>query len=171
MLPISAYCDVKNTKEDEAKGCFVNRLTTEYIHPKHIDAESLQKLIQKNNMLSDKGRIVLDKRTNTLIIQDENSRVKIVKELVKVRDKPLCIKEEKKFDTFEYQTYHQLNTEYLRLKYIKADEVSHFIQNNNMLSDKGSSNFDWRTNTLIITDTQTVAKTIKQKKNKLYFPY
>ncbi len=92
MLPIFAYCEVKNTKEDGAKGCLVNRLTTGYIRPKHIDVEGLQKLIQKHHILSDKGSIVLDKRTNTLIIQDEKPVVKTIKQFIEKVDKPISTK-------------------------------------------------------------------------------
>ncbi len=60
--------------------------------------------------------------------------------------------------------------EYIPLKHLKASEISYFIQNNHMLSDKGKSNFDWRTNTLIITDTQAVAKTIKEFVKKVDKP-
>ncbi len=60
--------------------------------------------------------------------------------------------------------------EYIPLKYLKASEISSFIQNNQMLSEKGNCNFDWRTNTLIITDTQAVAKTIKEFVKKVDKP-
>ena len=74
-------------------------LVTEYIAVNFAKAEEMIKLIQTNNtpnerngsgsMLSDRGSVSVDARTNTLLVQDTISRVDEVRNMVKSLDVPV----------------------------------------------------------------------------------
>ena len=73
-------------------------LVTEYIAVNFAKAEEMIKLIQKNtadqrngsgSMLSDRGSVSVDARTNTLLVQDTISRVDEVRNMVKSLDVPV----------------------------------------------------------------------------------
>ncbi len=51
-----------------------------------------------------------------------------------------------------YEIYPSLPIEYIPLKHLKADEVSYFIQNIHLFSDKDGCYFEKSTKRLIIQD-------------------
>ncbi|WP_218059169.1 type IV pilus secretin PilQ [Gilliamella sp. wkB178] len=55
----------------------------------HVDLTTLQETIQQQGLLSERGKAVIDKRTNSLIITDLNQQFDGIKKLVKVMDKPM----------------------------------------------------------------------------------
>ncbi len=69
-----------------------------------------------------------------------------------------------------HRRYPSLPIESLHLKHVKAKEVNYFIQKNNMLSEKGSCAFDFRTNTLIIQDERHLIEKIKEFVEKVDKP-
>ena len=66
-------------------------LRTEYISISYAQADSLANLIQKegSNLLSDRGTVSIDQRTNTLIIQDTASSLEAIRALVNKLDVPV----------------------------------------------------------------------------------
>jgi type IV pilus assembly protein PilQ len=70
-------------------------LITEYIPINFAKASDLATLIQKrssdknHSLLSDRGNVSVDERTNTLLIQDTASRVQDIRELIKALDVPV----------------------------------------------------------------------------------
>lgn len=66
-------------------------LSTAYIQVNYAKAAKLADLIksQKTSLLSDRGSITTDPRTNTLIVQDTNSHIDQVRKLVHVLDVPV----------------------------------------------------------------------------------
>ncbi|WP_020559976.1 type IV pilus secretin PilQ [Thiofilum flexile] len=70
-------------------------LTTEYIPINFAKAADLANLIQKrssdknHSLLSDRGNVSVDDRTNTLLIQDTATRVRDIRELIKALDIPV----------------------------------------------------------------------------------
>ena len=55
----------------------------------HVDLTTLQEAIQQQGLLSERGKAVIDKRTNSLIITDLTQQFDGIKKLVKVMDKPM----------------------------------------------------------------------------------
>ncbi|WP_218056587.1 secretin N-terminal domain-containing protein [Gilliamella sp. wkB112] len=55
----------------------------------NIDLTTLQETIQQQGLLSERGKAVIDKRTNSLIITDLTQQFDGIKKLVKVMDKPM----------------------------------------------------------------------------------
>lgn len=70
-------------------------LITEYIPVNFAKAADLAGLIQKSqgedkqSLLSNRGKISVDERTNTLLVQDTASQVKAIRDLVKALDVPV----------------------------------------------------------------------------------
>jgi len=66
-------------------------LSTAYIQVNYAKASDLASLIksQKTSLLSDRGSITTDSRTNTLIVQDTNAHIGQVRKLVHVLDVPV----------------------------------------------------------------------------------
>jgi type IV pilus assembly protein PilQ len=71
-------------------------LVTEYIAINFAKAQDLADLIQKSkgtedkqSLLSPRGKVSVDERTNTLLVQDTASQVRAVKDLVKALDIPV----------------------------------------------------------------------------------
>jgi type IV pilus assembly protein PilQ len=66
-------------------------LRTEFVQINYADAADLMGLIQadENNLLSERGNVSIDARTNTLIIQDVTSSLEAVRGLIKELDVPI----------------------------------------------------------------------------------
>ncbi len=70
-------------------------LITEYIPVNFAKASDLAGLIQKSqgedkqSLLSNRGKVSVDERTNTLLVQDTASQVKAIRDLVKALDVPV----------------------------------------------------------------------------------
>jgi type IV pilus assembly protein PilQ len=66
-------------------------LSTAYVQVNYAKAANLAALIksQKTSLLSDRGSITTDPRTNTLIVQDTNAHIDQVRKLVHVLDVPV----------------------------------------------------------------------------------
>lgn len=70
-------------------------LITEYISVNYAKAEDMSSLVQsaggkdEGSLLSKRGSVSLDKRTNTLLVQDTASRVNQIREMVKNLDVPV----------------------------------------------------------------------------------
>lgn len=66
-------------------------LRTEFVSINYADASDLMGLIaaEENNLLSERGNVSIDARTNTLIIQDVSSSLEAVRELIEELDVPI----------------------------------------------------------------------------------
>ena len=67
-------------------------LRTEYVSINYANAQNIAGLIQQaegNNLLSARGNVAIDERTNTLIIQDTSSSIEAVLDLVSKLDIPV----------------------------------------------------------------------------------
>jgi len=67
-------------------------LVSEYLQVNYAKADDLAKLIMgksKNSLLSDRGSVALDDRTNTLMVQDTAERVSDIRRLVSTLDIPV----------------------------------------------------------------------------------
>lgn len=66
-------------------------LRTEFVSINYADASDLMGLIaaQENNLLSDRGNVSIDARTNTLIIQDVATSLDAIRELIEELDVPI----------------------------------------------------------------------------------
>lgn len=66
-------------------------LRTEFVAINYADAADLMSLIQaeENNLLSERGNVSIDARTNTLIIQDVSASLEAVRELIEELDVPV----------------------------------------------------------------------------------
>ncbi len=66
-------------------------LRTEFVTVNYADANDLVNLIQadENNLLSERGTVSIDERTNTLIIQDVSASLQAIRELVTELDVPV----------------------------------------------------------------------------------
>ncbi len=66
-------------------------LRTEFVQINYADAADLMGLIQadENNLLSERGNVSIDARTNTLIIQDVSSSLEAVRGLISELDVPI----------------------------------------------------------------------------------
>lgn len=67
-------------------------IKTEYIKINYAKAEEVIKMIkddEKNSMLSSRGNISFDARTNTLLLKEIEDRINDIKELIKILDVPI----------------------------------------------------------------------------------
>lgn len=66
-------------------------LHTAYIQINYAKAQNLAKLIksQKSSLLSSRGKVTVDPRTNTLIVRDTDSHIAQVRKLVRILDVPV----------------------------------------------------------------------------------
>lgn len=66
-------------------------LRTEFVQINYADASDLMSLIQasENNLLSERGNVSIDARTNTLIIQDVSSSLESIRSLISELDVPV----------------------------------------------------------------------------------
>lgn len=66
-------------------------LRTEFVSINYADAADLMSLIQaeENNLLSERGNVSMDARTNTLIVQDVSSSLEAIRELIEELDVPV----------------------------------------------------------------------------------
>lgn len=66
-------------------------LRTEFVPINYADASDLMALIsaQENNLLSERGNVSIDSRTNTLIIQDVSASLEAIRELIEELDVPV----------------------------------------------------------------------------------
>ncbi|MCX8664820.1 MULTISPECIES: secretin N-terminal domain-containing protein [unclassified Gilliamella] len=56
---------------------------------KHADLTTLNETILQNGLLSERGKVIMDKRTNSLIIMDLPKQFKAINNLIKSIDKPM----------------------------------------------------------------------------------
>lgn len=66
-------------------------LRTEFIQINYAKAGELASLIQsdQNNLLSDRGNVTIDQRTNTLIVQDVSTSLEAIREMITKLDIPI----------------------------------------------------------------------------------
>jgi len=66
-------------------------LTSEYIQVNYAKADELVNIIQDNNntLLSERGQVTVDERTNILLIKDTRENIEMVKDLLKNLDIPV----------------------------------------------------------------------------------
>lgn len=76
--------------ESQKKIAALAPLRTEYIRINYAKAEDLESLIKREgSLLSQRGSITVDKRTNTLIIQDTERKLGEIKEVISTLDIPV----------------------------------------------------------------------------------
>jgi len=120
---------------DEEPELFVETVTLKF-----LDAKDLRPVIEK--MLSGRGSISIEGKTNSLIICDTKENLeKILTEIRKADGTPLQIRMEP-----------ELFVEAMTLKFLDAKNLKPTIEK--MLSERGSISIEDKTNSLIICDTK-----------------
>lgn len=93
MLSVSSKPDPKlllELKQLQLKEALFNQpLTFKSLHILHMDIQSLITIINQQQLLSERGRVLTDIRTNTLIIHDIQQNIQTIESIVKQLDLPL----------------------------------------------------------------------------------
>jgi len=119
---------------------------------KNIKAEELAESPSLKGLLTERGRIIVDKKLNALSITDIESNVSRVADFIKRLDEGEKI------------------TKVVSLNFAKAADVSSSGILNKLLTEKGEIKTDARTNSLIITDAEANIKEIEEFVKKIDLP-
>ncbi len=115
---------------------FYDRRVTETFELTYADPSKVASVLQ--NLKSDKGEIIYDDNTGTLIVRDIPEKMGQIRQLVKSAELPTLGRR------------LPLETRFYRLQYARVADVQDDIQQ--VVSEKGLVKADTRTNTLIVTD-------------------
>jgi len=91
VAPITELIEKENNYDNIVKENNSGLLYTEFIQINYAKAASIAAILSAENshLLSEKGNISIDERTNTVLIQDTSSVLKSVKKMIEVLDVPV----------------------------------------------------------------------------------
>lgn len=122
---------------------FGENIQTEILQLKHVNAVDL--LVVLNQMKSPSGKVIADVKSNTLVMMDAPLKIVDMERFIQGVDVPVA-------------------TKVFNLNYVDAQEITEKIKEV-LTVNVGRIKFDSRTNTLVVTDTETtideVAKIIQ----------
>ena len=118
---------------------FTDKTKTEIIKLNHAKASAVGEFIKQMNTKA--GNVIVDDRSNTLVLIDDTDTIKLMKQSIAEMDVPLT-------------------TEVFPLDYANAEAIKDNLEK--VVSAHGSVKFDERTNKVIVTDSPATLETVQK---------
>ena len=126
---------------------------------KHANAEEVK--ISLQGMLSAKGSMEVDKRTNTLVITDTVQKLENLRAIIKKLDIKISLEEQLEAEKVKIPTV----TRMFSLKYAKAEGIKETLEE--LKSERGKVIANSEANAIIVTDIPIIVEEIAKYLNRL----